>query len=66
MPSKKMQKLTRRENRKASQRSTWLCTCGVGPSTPPNAIKMQNDQRPEKQIKVRPIMKVSFVMEVNK
>jgi hypothetical protein len=45
MPSKKVQKPTRRENQKASQRSTWSCIFGVGPSTPPNAIKMQNDQR---------------------
>jgi hypothetical protein len=51
MPCKKVQKPITRENQKASQRSTWLCTCGVGPSTPPNGIKMQNDQRPKKQQK---------------
>jgi hypothetical protein len=49
MPSKKVQKPTRSEKQKASRRSTWLCTCGVGPSTPPNVIKMKNDQRPEKK-----------------
>jgi hypothetical protein len=65
MPSRKVQKPTRRENQKASQRSTWSCIFGVGPSTPPNVIKMQNDQRLRNN-KSGTDNEVSFVMEVNK